>query len=65
MNGGTVYGSDGEENANKLEGSGTKQGVSLYKNSGSSIMAEYSDGSPIIAGTQTSTLYTDATLTGH
>jgi uncharacterized membrane protein len=60
MNGGTIYGSDGGINANKLEGSGTKQGVSLYKDSGA--MAQYGNGSPIIAGTQTADLYTDDTI---
>jgi hypothetical protein len=60
MEGGTVYGSDEGTNANKLEGSGTKQGVSLYKYPNAT--AEYSDGSPIIAGNQGTALYTDATL---
>ncbi|GHU15202.1 hypothetical protein FACS1894163_01100 [Spirochaetia bacterium] len=63
MSGGTVYGSDGGSNANKLQGSGTKQGESLYKDS--SATAEYGGGSPIIAGDQTAALYTDDTLTGH
>jgi hypothetical protein len=65
MKGGTVYGSDAGVNANKLEGSGPKLGVSLYKYAGSIAIAKYGDGSPIIAGTQTTALYTDATLTGH
>jgi predicted outer membrane repeat protein len=66
MNGGTVYGSGGGSDANKLEGTAsTKQGVSLYKDTGSTATAQYSDGSPIIAGTQTGILYTDITLTGH
>ncbi|GHV26930.1 hypothetical protein AGMMS4952_07810 [Spirochaetia bacterium] len=63
MKGGTVYGSNGGAKANKLEGSRTELGVSLYKADGTT--AEYGDGSPIIAGTQTDALYTDDTLTGH
>ncbi|GHV28359.1 hypothetical protein AGMMS4952_11790 [Spirochaetia bacterium] len=63
MKGGTVYGNAGGAKANKLEESGTKLGVSLYKNYDTT--AEYGDGLPIIAGIQTSTLYTDDTLTGH
>ncbi|GHU69177.1 hypothetical protein FACS189450_01530 [Spirochaetia bacterium] len=65
MKGGTVYGSDGGANANKLEGSGTKEGVSFYKDTGSSTRAIYGDSQPIIAGTQSQALYTDDTLTGH
>jgi hypothetical protein len=60
MGGGTIYGSG--PNANKLEGSGTMSGVSLYKDSNGT--AKYGDGTPIIAGYQTSSLYTNATLTG-
>jgi hypothetical protein len=61
MNGGTVYGSSAGTNANKLQGSGTNYGVSLYK--GSDATAEYGDGSPIITGNQTTALYTGVTLT--
>jgi hypothetical protein len=63
IQGGTVYGSDGAAKANKLEGSGTKQGVSLYK--GSNGKAQYGDASVIIPGDQTAALYTDLTFTGH
>jgi predicted outer membrane repeat protein len=64
MNGGIIYGSDGGANANKLEGNGTKQGISLYKAAATGI-ARYSYSTPIIAGDQTIHLYTDATLTGY
>ena len=64
MVGGTVYGSDGGANANKLERVGTKQGVSLYNGMGSS--AKYGNGQPIIVGDQATALYyTDDTITGH
>jgi hypothetical protein len=57
MAGGTVYGNDEEPGvANKLEGSGSKAGVSLCT---SDATAEWGDGSPIITGR-----YTDATLIG-
>ena len=62
MEGGTIYGSGGGANANKLEGR-ANQGVSVYKDSSST--AAYGNGSPIIAGTQTDALYTNATLTGR
>jgi hypothetical protein len=58
MNGGTVYGSDGEANANIAT-----NGTSLYKMNGGT--AQYGNQSPIIAGDQTTVLYTDETLTGH
>ncbi|GHV88285.1 hypothetical protein AGMMS50267_06450 [Spirochaetia bacterium] len=63
MKGGTVYGSDGGANANKLTGSGTKLGVSLYKSVNG--VAKFGNEQPIIAGVQTTDLFTDDTLTGH
>ncbi|GHV51559.1 hypothetical protein AGMMS49579_07120 [Spirochaetia bacterium] len=66
MNGGTIYGSGGGPDANKLEGAAsTKQGISLFKGSGSSAIAQYGNGDLIIPGVQSSVLYTDATITGH
>ncbi|GHT95547.1 hypothetical protein FACS1894141_4350 [Spirochaetia bacterium] len=65
MEGGTVYGSGTGVNANKLEGSGTKMGVSLFLQYNSTGAGQYGNGAPLIAGDQTGYLYTDDTLMGH
>ncbi|MFP3043747.1 hypothetical protein LQZ19_18200 [Treponema primitia] len=66
MNAGTISGGS-DTDTNSLAGTGTKEGISLYKSNGSTTTAVYGDtaSTPIISGTQTSILFTDNSITGH